>query len=145
MPARKRTMSSASRWMQPPRCWLTIARVQQGALYWDTVDYLQPGAVILGDQQNGGAELHTLEIRTPTGQPAIVLLSQDFGELDLTIQLLGAQADRYRSWTVTRFGRGHLGEPLGRQQFQDGAAHLILPPRSITTLFPSGTAPLPDT
>jgi O-glycosyl hydrolase len=109
------------------------------------LQYLQPGAVTLADQQVGGADLHTLEIRTPTGQPAIVLLSQDFGELDLTIQLHGAQADRYRSWTVTRFGRGHLGEPLGRQQFQDGVAHLVLPPRSITTLFPSGAASLPDT
>jgi O-glycosyl hydrolase len=107
--------------------------------------YLQPGAVVLADQQDGGADLRTLEVRTSNGQPAIVLLSQDFGELDLTIQLHGAQADRYRSWSVTRFARGHLGDQLGRQQFQDGTAHLILPPRSITTLFPSGAAPLPET
>ncbi len=107
--------------------------------------YLQPGASILADRQVGGAELHTLEVRTPTGQPAIVLVSQDFGELGMTIQLNGADVTHYPNWSVTRFARGHLDDSLGRQQFQQGTAHLILPPRSITTLFPSGESPLPET
>ena len=156
------------------------AAEDDAALYWDAVDYLQPGhdaitrwgllrgpdrdfarrpryygllqllpyrqpgARVLADEQTGGSDLHTLEVRTPSGGPAIMLVSQDWGQLDLTITLSGQDAGRYTDWSLTRFARGHLDDPLGRVQFQGGTAHLIVPPRSITTLFPMGAAPLPD-
>jgi O-glycosyl hydrolase len=151
------------------------------ALYWDAVDYLQPGhdsitrwgflrgpdrdfqrrpryyamqqvlpylqpnAVILADHQTGGEDLHTLGVAAPDGTPAIMLVSQDWGPLDLTLTVGGAAASRYPSWAITRTERGHLGEAAGRVQFQDGVAHLQLPPRSITTLVPAGQSPLDDT
>ena len=121
-----------------------FARRPRYAGFLQILPYLQPGARILADRQLGGAELHTLEVRTAGGPPAILLISQDFGELDLTIKLQGASATRYPSWSVTRFARGHVGGLMGRQRFQDGTAQLILPPRSITTLFPAGEAPQPD-
>ena len=97
--------------------------------------YLQPGAVVLPDEQYGGEDLHTLEVRTPSGQPAIILVSDDFGEIDLTVDLPGT---RYEDWTVTRTARGHLAEVVGRLKLTQDQGQLTLPPRSITTLFPAG-------
>ena len=42
--------------------------------------YLQPGTQVLADHQDGGADLHTLEVRSH-GDPAIFLVSQDYGDL----------------------------------------------------------------
>jgi hypothetical protein len=146
------------------------------ALYWDAVDYLQPGhdaitkwgflrgperdfrrrpryygmrqilpllqpgASVLTDRKYGGADLHALAVASHEGTPAIILVSQDWGPMDVTIELGGTQADQLRSWTVTRTERGRLGEVLGRVRFQNRAARMILPPRSVTTLIPSGAA-----
>jgi hypothetical protein len=46
----------------------------------------------------------------------------------------------YPDLVVTRTSRGHLDEGPGWLRLQDGAEVLTLPPRSITTLFPAGTA-----
>jgi hypothetical protein len=104
--------------------------------------YLQPGTQVLADRQDGGAELHTLEVQTPDGAPAIFLVSQDYGTLDLTLDLTGANG--FSSWIVTRTARGHLADTLGRLQVRDGIGRLTLPPRSITTLFPAGASPAQD-
>jgi len=106
--------------------------------------YLQPGAQILPDRKLGGANLHAIGVAAPDGTPSIVLVSLDWGPLDLSIALSGAAADSYPSWTITRTERGHLGEHLGRLRFEDGSAALQLPPRSITTLFPAGLSPTAD-
>jgi len=102
--------------------------------------YLQPGARVLRDEKDGGANLHAIAVRSSDGTPAIVLVSQDWGSLDLTLDV-GASAGGYASWAATRTARGHLGEHAGRVRFTDGRAHLLLPPRSITTLVPSGLNP----
>jgi hypothetical protein len=107
--------------------------------------YLQPGSRVLSDHQLGGTDLHTLEIRTPDGDPAIFLISQDYGELDLTLELAGSAAARFPQWIVTRTARGHQAERMGRLRLTDGIGRLSLPPRSITTLFPAGANPDADT
>ena len=150
------------------------------ALYWDAVDYLQPGhdaitrwgflrgperdfqrrpryyamqqllpylqsgASVLPDRKTGGANLHAISLAAPDGTPTIVLVSQDWGQIDLSIVLSGADAQRYPSWTITRTERGHLGERMGRLRFADGSASILLPPRSITTLVPTGLSPNDD-
>jgi hypothetical protein len=107
--------------------------------------YLQPGSRVLSDHQLGGTDLHTLEIRTPDGDPAIFLISQDYGELDLTLELAGSAAARFPQWIVNRTARGHQAERMGRLRLTDGIGRLSLPPRSITTLFPAGANPDADT
>jgi hypothetical protein len=102
------------------------------------LQYLQPGARVLVDGQAGGSQLHTLAVALADGTPAIVLVSQDWGPLDLTMSLTGAGAERFDTWSVTRTERGRRAERLGRVVFADSVAQLTLPPRSITTLFPSG-------
>jgi O-glycosyl hydrolase len=106
--------------------------------------YLQPGARILGDRKVGGDNLHELAVAAPDGTPTIVLVSQDWGPLDLGITLEGASGERYSTWTITRTERGHLGEAMGRMRFEDGVARIMLPPRSITTLVPAGESPTGD-
>jgi hypothetical protein len=149
-------------------------------LYWDAVDYLQPGhdavtrwgflrgpqrdfqrrpryyamqqvlpylhagARVLPDRKSGGSNLHTIAVAAADGTPAIVLVNQDWGPLDLTLALGGGRAADYTTWSVTRTERGHLGERMGRVRFEDGSASILLPPRSLTSLVPSGTNPLLD-
>jgi O-glycosyl hydrolase len=102
------------------------------------LQYVQPGAQVLVDGQEGGSQLHTLAVALADGTPAIMLVSQDWGPLDLTMSLTGAGAERFDTWSVTRTERGRRAERLGRVAFADGLAQVTLPPRSITTLFPSG-------
>ena len=102
--------------------------------------YLQPGSVVLADQQYGGDGLHTLEVRTPSGQPAVILVNDEFGEVDLSLDLMGASSQRFDDWAVTRTARGHLAETVGRLKLEGDEGELTLPPRSITTLFPAGAA-----
>ena len=106
--------------------------------------YLQPGARVLPDTRSGGPNLHAIGISAPDGTPTIVLVSQDWGPLDLTLSLSGGSAVDVASWSVTRTERGHLGERLGRVRVEDGSAQMLLPPRSITTLVPSGQSPIVD-
>ena len=106
--------------------------------------YLQPGARVLPDTKSGGPNLHAIGISAPDGTPTIVLVSQDWGPLDLTLRLSGGNAVDVASWSVTRTERGHLGERLGRVRVVDGSAQMMLPPRSITTLVPSGQTPIVD-
>ena len=106
--------------------------------------YLQPGAHVLADQQAGADTLHSLSIRTADGVPAVFLVNQDFGPLDLTLTLSGTEARAYPSLVVTQTDRSHRAENLGRVRLQDGIGRMTLPPRSITTLFPSGAGPQVD-
>jgi hypothetical protein len=151
------------------------------ALYWDAVDYLQPGhdaitrwgflrgperdfqrrpryyamqqvlpylqpaARVLSDRKAGGGNLHAIGVAAPDGTPAFLLMNQDWGPLELTLALNGRGADRYSSLSVTRTERGRLGERLGRVRIDGGVASMVLPPRSITTLVPAGTSPMPET
>jgi hypothetical protein len=43
--------------------------------------------------------------------------------------------------TVWRTDRTSRGEPQGRVRLTNGAGQVAIPPRSVTTLFPSGDAP----
>ena len=107
--------------------------------------YLQPGAQVLPTIRRADRSLHTLEVRTPDGDPAIFLVSQDYGPLDVTLDLAGASA--FSSWVVTRTERGHLAEHLAERlagRVSRGLARLMLPPRSITTFFPAGVNPADD-
>jgi hypothetical protein len=70
----------------------------------------------------------------------VFLVNQGSDEVDLDLALAGAQAGQYPVFGVWRTDREHKAEPLGRVQVQDGLAHLALPPRSLTTLFPAGAA-----
>jgi hypothetical protein len=106
--------------------------------------YLQPGARVLADQQWGADTLHSLSIRTAEGVPAVFLVNQDFGPLDLTLTFSGADVSAYPSMVVTQTDRSHRAESLGRVRLQDGTGRMTLPPRSITTLFPTGAGPQAD-
>jgi O-glycosyl hydrolase len=106
--------------------------------------YLQPGARVLSDRKTGGANLHAIALAAADDTPAIVLVNQDWGPLDVRLALSAGKADAFPSWTVTRTERGHLGERMGRLRFDAGSASIVLPPRSITTLVPAGTSPTPE-
>ncbi len=106
--------------------------------------YLRPGAQVLDDYQQGADALHSLAIRTADGVPAIFLVNQDFGPLDLTLTMTGAETYRYPFMVVTRTGTTQRAERLGRLSMQDGVGQVTLPPRSITTLFPAGAGPQLD-
>ncbi|HEY1298076.1 MAG TPA: hypothetical protein VGJ60_33770, partial [Chloroflexota bacterium] len=100
--------------------------------------YLQPGARVLDSRQFGGEALSSLAVQTASGPPAIFLVNQEFQPVDLSLALMGANADHYRSLVVTVTDRTHRGERLGRLRLQDGIGQLTLSPRSVTTLFPAG-------
>jgi O-glycosyl hydrolase len=100
--------------------------------------YLRPGARVLTDYQIGGGALTSLAVRTADGAPVIFLVNQDFDPQDLTLTLTGPDSNQYLSMGVTRTERGRHAEPIGRVRLLDGMGQLTLPPRSITTLFPSG-------
>ena len=106
--------------------------------------YLQPGARMLDEEQQGGDAVQTLAIRTSDGPPAVFLVNQAFEPVDVTLLLSGQDASRYPSFVVTRTDRTRQAERLGRVRLQDGAGLVVLPPRSITTLFPSGAGPQVD-
>jgi hypothetical protein len=106
--------------------------------------YLQPGARVLDSQQNGGEDLTSLAVRTPEGAPVLFLVNQGQAALDLSVSLEGADAARYPALAVTRTSRGHAAEPLSRLGLVDGSGVVGLPPRSLTTLFPSGQEPADD-
>ena len=103
--------------------------------------YLQPGARVLTSVQAAGSELGSLAVRTLSGAPAVFLVNQGQDEIDLTLNLAGSDAARFSLFTVWRTDRDHKAEPLGRVHLQSGVGQLTLPPRSLTTLFPSGAAP----
>src|SRR4051794_32208151 len=103
--------------------------------------YLQPGARVLDTDQDADPGLSSLAIRTADGAPAVFLINQDFNPLELTLTLAGTEADRYGSLVLTRTDRDHKAERLGRVRLQDGVGQLMLPARSITTLFPAGAGP----
>jgi O-glycosyl hydrolase len=106
--------------------------------------YLQPGSVILADQQFGGEDdLETLSVLTPGGDPAVILINENWGDIGLTLQLSDDASGRFDDWTVTRTARGHLAERIGRLKLDHSIGDLTLPPRSITTLFPAGAGEAP--
>ena len=61
--------------------------------------------------------------------------------VDVSLQLTGADVASYPRMSVTRTERGRLAELVGRVSFDAGVAELTVPPRSITTLLPSGAGP----
>jgi hypothetical protein len=100
--------------------------------------YLQPGARVLESTQSGSDSLQILAIRTADGVPSVFIVNQAFNPVDMTLSLSGSDLDRYPSLVVTRTDRTHRAERLGHVLVQDGIAHDVLPPRSVTTLFPEG-------
>jgi hypothetical protein len=107
--------------------------------------YLEPGTRVLSARQQGGDSLTSLAVRDAHGVPVIMLVNQEFNPLDITLTLSGSDSGRYESLTVTRTDRTRKAEPVGRVRLQDGVGQFTLPPRSVSTLFPAGTDPLPDT
>jgi O-glycosyl hydrolase len=103
--------------------------------------YLQPGAWVLNQSQQGGDALQTLAVRTVDGAPAVFLVNQAFDPVDLTLTFAGPDVNRYPALVVTRTDRSRHAERLGRLSLSDGSGELVLPPRSITTLFPEGAGP----
>jgi len=99
------------------------------------LSYLQPGARVLDETQNSSVALQTLAIRTADGAPAVFLVNQAFDPIDLSLGLSGSNVSRFPSLVVTRTDRTHRAERLGRVSLQDGEGQLVLPPRSITTLW----------
>lgn len=106
--------------------------------------YLRPGARVLEDSADGDDHLHTLAVRTAEGVPAVFLVNQDFVPVDVSLQLTGADVGSYPRMSVTRTERGRSAERVGRVTFDAGVASLTVPPRSITTLYPSGAGPQLD-
>ena len=106
--------------------------------------YLRPGAQVLPQSQQGGDGLTSLAVRSAEGVPVVFLVNEDFSPLDLRLTLSGADSERYGSMSVTRTERRRQAEQVGRMRLQDGVGQLTLPPRSITTLFPSGSGPQRD-
>jgi O-glycosyl hydrolase len=149
------------------------------ALYWDAVDYLQPGhdavtkwgllrgptrdfsqrtryygmlqvlpylgpgARVLPSRQVGADELGSLAVRTPSGQPAIILDNQGVDDVDLDLVLRGTGASELGPFSVWRTDLRHKAEPIGRLDVEEGAAGLVLPGRSLTSLFPAGASAVP--
>jgi len=105
--------------------------------------YLQPGARVLNSALDGRGGPDALAVQTPSGAPAIFVVNQQSEEIDLTIELSGSGADRFDEFTVWRTDRGYKAERLGRLQVADGSGRMSIPPRSLTTLFPSGAATVP--
>jgi O-glycosyl hydrolase len=103
--------------------------------------YLQPGARVLDMRQDGGEALSSLAVQTVQGSPAVFLVNQEFQAIDLSLELVGADAGRYRSLVVTVTDRTHQADRTGRLTMRDGMGQLTLGPRSVTTLFPAGDAP----
>lgn len=103
--------------------------------------YLQPGSVVLDLTQDGGDDVQTLAVRTPTASPVVFLVNQAFDPVDLTLTLAGTEVNGVHALAVTRTDRSHRAERLGRIQVQDGMVHEVLPPRSITTFVPEGAGP----
>lgn len=106
--------------------------------------YLQPGARVLEDANEGDDQLHALAVRTAEGIPVIFLVNQDFVPVDVTVSLSGSDVSRSPDLSVTRTERGRFAERVGRLRLDDGEGQLTVPPRSITTLFPSGAGPQLD-
>ncbi len=157
---------------------MLLAHYRSGAdaaLYWDVVDYLQPGhdavtrwGLLRGPERDfarrtryyglvqilpyllpgaqvltskvSGAELGTLAVRTPSGEPAIFVVNQAADEVELQLDLTGIGAVSVTALSVWRTDRTHSAERLGRVRLQDGSSRLWLPGRSLTTLFPPGAA-----
>jgi O-glycosyl hydrolase len=103
--------------------------------------YLQPGTRVLDETQDGGDDVQSLVVRTPSGAPAVFLVNQAFAPVNLSVSFSGYDANRYSALVVTRTDRSHQAERLGRILIQDGMARDVLPARSITTLFPADAAP----
>ena len=106
--------------------------------------YLQPGARVLPERQEGGNALTSMAVRTADGVPAIFLVNQDFASQNLTLNLTGSDASAYATMDVTRTERSRQAEHVGRLRLQNGVGQLTLPPRSITTLLPAGSGPPVD-
>ena len=146
------------------------------ALYWDAVDYLQPGhaaitrwGVLRGPQRDfarrrryygllqimqylrpGSRILDArwqgdsdgagyLAIQTPSGAPAVILVNQPSSDLSVDVSFMGSRTTAVKALGVWRTDADHRAERLGRVQLGNGTASLILPPRSVTTLFPTGS------
>jgi hypothetical protein len=106
--------------------------------------YLHPGARVLTSELAGGAEPGVLAVQTASGAPAVFLVNQQQDDVNLQLDLQGGTSTRWSELTVWRTDREHKAEVLGRLSLQNGKGALILPPRSLTTLFPSGAAARPD-
>jgi hypothetical protein len=72
------------------------------------------------------------------------MVNQSEDEVDLSLDLRGDTALHYGVFTLWRTDRAHKAEPLGRVHLQAGSGQVILPPRSLTTLFPPGVATAAD-
>jgi O-glycosyl hydrolase len=104
--------------------------------------YLQPGTRVLVSELEGAGQPGTLAVQTPSGAPAIFVVNQDSEEVDLSLELTGLDSRRFHEFTVWRTDRSAKAERLGRLQLTDGVGRISIPPRSLTTLFPSGAATL---
>ena len=88
--------------------------------------YLQPGSTVLDDSQEGGLDVHTLEVRSQAGVPVIFLVSQAYATVDLKLNLIGQDSDRFVDWVVTRTSRnGHLANRVGRLSLQQSRGELL--------------------
>jgi O-glycosyl hydrolase len=103
--------------------------------------YLRPGAQVLSTEQGGGSQLGSLAVRTTSGEPAVILVNQDVDDVNLNVRFSGPGSETLSQLTVWRTDRDHRAEPQGRLRVQRGSADIVLPGRSLTTLFPSGRSP----
>ncbi len=106
--------------------------------------YLQPGAQVLAADQQSGQTLTSLAVRQAGGMPVVFLDNQDFNPVDLMLRFSGTEALEYSSLSVTRTERTRKAEHVGRVSMRGGVGQLTLPPRSLTTLFPTGFGPQLD-
>jgi len=105
--------------------------------------YLHPGARVLSIDKQGPAEPTVLAVQTASGAPAVILVNQSLDEIELTLHLAGSTHARFPEMVVWRTDDDHRGELLGRMHLQNGSGTLVLPARSLTTLFPAGVAAVP--
>ncbi len=107
--------------------------------------YLHPGARVLTTELEGAADTGVLAVETASGAPAVFLVNQQQDDIRLQLSLHGESSDRWSDLVVWRTDREHKADLLGRLDLQAGTGVLSLPPRSLTTLFPSGAAARPET
>lgn len=108
------------------------------------LSYVQPGARVLDQTQDGPDALQTLAVETADGAPAVFLVNQAFDPIDLSLSLSGSTVNRFASLVVTLTDRNHRAERLGRVSLPDGNGRLVLPPRSISTLWSEQSAPVDE-
>jgi hypothetical protein len=97
--------------------------------------YLQPGAQVLETERQAGDDIGVLAVRTVDQRLAIFLVNQRDTAVDMQLDVTAVSDMTRTPLQVIRTDAAMTGAPDGTIQLADGAAHLALPARSLTTVL----------